>query len=550
MQKVRNKIFICLSLIATPLLLSLDDPDQRYFDISKNMEIFSSVYAEINRSYVDDVNPNQLMRIGIDAMLKSLDPYTNYFPQEDIEDFQLIHTGEYGGVGALVGSREGKLLILMPYEGFPAQVAGLKIGDEIIKIDGLNVIGKTVNDLSSFLKGEAGSSVEISIKRTGTTEPLNFVITREKVTIENVPYAGMVTEEIGYLKLNTFTAKAAENVLTAVNNLKSKGAKKIIFDLRGNGGGLLDEAIKICNIFISKNIEVVSTRGKLKEWNKTYFTSKSPSHEKIPIAVLVDEHSASASEIVSGVLQDYDRAIVIGNKTYGKGLVQGTMQTDHGSNVKVTVAKYYIPSGRCIQALDYSQKDKNGRPIKLPDSLLVAFKTANGRKVLDGNGIYPDIEVKHDSVPAVLQNLIKKNLLFDYANEYVLLHEKIADARKFDCSNEYKNFISWLEKKNFSFEVKSDLALKQFREILASEGIEHNLESALNTLSKDLNNAKSNDLLEFKTMINEEIEREIAARYYLEKGITEATFDDDKVLLKAIEVLSNQTKYTQLLGGN
>jgi carboxyl-terminal processing protease len=550
MENIRNKAFIYLSLILTPFLLSLDDPDQRYFDIAKNMEIFSSVYSEINRSYVDDVNPNQLMKVGIDAMLKSLDPYTNYYPQEDIEDFQLIHTGEYGGIGSMVGNRDGKLVILMPYLGFPAQVAGLKIGDEIISVDGINVQGKSVNDLSSFLKGEAGSKVELTIKRFNEFNPLTFVITRAKVTIENVPYYGMVTEDIGYFKLTTFTAKAAENVLTAVNNLKSKGAKKIIFDLRGNGGGLLDEAIKICNIFISKNLEVVSTRGKLKEWNKTYYTSRTPSHEKLPIAILVDDHSASASEIVSGVLQDYDRAVVIGQKTYGKGLVQGTMKTEHGSHIKVTVAKYYIPSGRCIQALDYSQKDKFGKPIKMPDSLLTAFKTASGRKVMDGNGIYPDIEVKADSVPAVLRALIAKNLLFDFATEYCAKNDNIKDPKKFDFINEYKKFEDWMSTKKFTFEVKSDVALKEFREQLKSEGIDDNLQAALNTLSADLAKAKSDDIVEYKAIISEEIEKEICTRFFLENGMIEAGFDDDKDLMKAIEVLNNPVQYAKILGGN
>jgi carboxyl-terminal processing protease len=416
-EKIKKYIPYSIVLLS-PFLLSTDEPDQRYFDISKNMEIFSSVYSEINRSYVDDVNPNKLIKIGIDAMLKSLDPYTNYFPEEDIEDFQISQTGEYGGIGAMVGTRDKKLIILLPYDGFPAQKAGLKIGDEIIAIDKKNVEGKTVAEITPFLKGEAGSQVEISIKRYASSDLLTFVLTREKVTIENVPYYGMITDDIGYFKLTTFTQKASDNVLSAINNLKAKGAKKIVFDLRGNGGGLLDEALKICNIFLAKNTELVSTRGKIKEWNKTYFTSRPPSDIKIPVVVLIDEHSASASEIVSGVLQDHDRAVLVGNKSFGKGLVQATAKTEHGTYVKVTVAKYYIPSGRCIQALDYSQKDANGKPLKFPDSLLVAFKTTNGRKVLDGNGVYPDVEVVNDSIPDVLNALTSKNFIFDYATQY------------------------------------------------------------------------------------------------------------------------------------
>lgn len=550
MKNIFKKPSIYLLLFICPILLSLDAPDKRYFDIAKNMEIFSSVYAEVNRAYVDDVNPNQLIKTGLDAMLESLDPYTNYIAEEDIEDFRFISTGEYGGIGSMVGVRNGKVMILMPYQGYPAQKAGLKIGDEVIEIDGDNVQGKTLDEVSSYLKGQAGTPVNLKVKRINQAALIDIAITREKVSVKNVPYYGMLTSDIGYFKLTQFTQNATNNIEEAINNLKADGAKKIVFDLRFNGGGLLNEAIKICNLFIPKNKEVVSTRGKLSKWNATYKAPAKPLDLEIPIVVLINERSASASEIVSGVLQDYDRAVLIGNKTYGKGLVQGTMKTAYNSQIKVTVAKYYIPSGRCIQAIDYSQKDKNGKALEVPDSLLKAFKTAKGRRVLDGDGIYPDIRIKNDTASHVLQELIGQNHIFDFATEYYYAHDTLVGPSVFDFTNSYPDFLTWLKKKDFKFVLPANQALVDFEELVKEDDKTPEVTRSLALLKEGLEKAKSDDLMEFKTEITEEIEREIVSRYYMQEGQIEAGFDDDHDLQKAIEILNNPAQYKAILGQN
>lgn len=550
MQKLkRYKLY--LLLLICPFLLSYDKPDQRYFDIAKNMEIFSAVYAEVNRAYVDDVNPNKLFKIGLDAMLASLDPYTNYYAEDQIENFRIKTTGQYGGIGSIVGIQDEKILILMPYEGYPASETGLKIGDEIYEVDGEPMRGKTMDEVSTYLKGEADTKLNVKILRHGKTEPLEFTITRAKVNIKNVPYSGMITDKIGYFKLTTFTKNASENVATAVKNLKAEGAEKIIFDLRNNGGGLLGEAINICNLFLPRNKEVVSTRGKLSQWNNTYKTASKPIDLDIPLVILVNGRSASASEIVSGTLQDYDRAVVIGNKTYGKGLVQQVITTGvYNTQVKVTVAKYYIPSGRCIQAIDYSKKDKNGKAIEVPDSLLKRFKTTNGRTVLDGDGIYPDLSIDDQEVYSVLYGLIKKHHIFEYATEYYYTHDKIVEPRNFNFEKEYPSFKKWLSDKDFTFDSPADQAYNDLKNIIENQGMAPELNNALETLSSDLKKAKLNDLDQHKTEIIEEIEKEILSRYYLEEGAIQASFDDDKDITKAVEILTDLSQYTSILGGN
>lgn len=550
-MKKLKKHKLYLILLICPFLLSYDKPDQRYFDIAKNMEIFSAVYAEVNRAYVDDVNPNELFKTGLDAMLASLDPYTNYYAEDQIENFRIKTTGQYGGIGSMVGIKDEKVLILMPYKGYPANEIGLKIGDEIYEVDGEPMRGKNMDEVSTYLKGEADTKLNMKILRYGKEEPLEFTITRAKVNIKNVPYSGMITDKIGYFKLTTFTKNAAENVATAVNKLKAEGAEKIIFDLRDNGGGLLSEAINICNLFLPRNKEVVSTRGKLTQWNNTYKTASKPLDLNIPLVILVNERSASASEIVSGTLQDYDRAVVIGNKTYGKGLVQQVITTGvYNTQVKVTVAKYYIPSGRCIQAIDYSNKDDNGVAIEVPDSLLKRFKTKNGRTVLDGDGIYPDISVKNQEIFAVLNGLINNHLIFNYATEYYYTHSEIISANEFNFEKEYPAFKKWLANKEFSFNSPTDEAFTKLQTTVQKQGMADELKKSLDLLSSDLAKAKLNDLDQHRKEIIEEIEKEILSRYYLEEGEIQASFDDDADITKATELLENSSKYTSILSGH
>lgn len=539
---------IALVLVLSMTLLSFDNPSDRFFEISKNMEILSSVYAEVNKYYVDEVDPNTLMETGIDAMLKSLDPYTNYIPEDDIEDFRFISTGQYGGIGSVVGNRDGNVTILLPYEGFPASKAGLKVGDVITHINEIDVQGKGTTDISKLLKGQAGTQVDLTIKRYGKKVPFKVSVIREKITVDNVPYYGMIDDEIGYFKLTTFTNNASKNVEKAVKDLKGMGAKKLIFDLRGNTGGLLKEAINICNLFVPKGKEVVSTRGKAQKWNATHKAMANSLDTDIPLVILTNGRSASASEIVSGVIQDYDRGVLIGKKTFGKGLVQATFQTAYHSQVKITTAKYYIPSGRCIQAIDYSNRDKNGKALEIPDSLLVSFKTANGRTVYDGEGITPDIEVEYVSHFNIIEELDRQNMFFYYANKYYDEHETIAPAKEFELSDqEFDDFVSWLGEQDFDYMIPLESKLVVFEEELAKDSLHLHISNQLREIEKQIADEKHEELLESKSLIKEGLELEITKRFYLNKGIIESSFDDDQDILEALAVLKDEEQYNKIL---
>ncbi len=544
---VRYRLWALLLVLFTGFV-AFRSPSKRYFEIAKNLEIFSAVFSEVNRTYVDEVDPNRLMKVGIEAMLQELDPYTNYIPEDKIEDFRFISTGQYGGIGSVIGDREGKIVVLMPYEGFPADKAGLKIGDELVQIDGINVEGKTTSDISSLLKGEAGTTVDVKVRRYGQQDLMPFTLTREKITVNNVPYYGMVSDEVGYFRLTTFTDNASKNIQDALENLKKMGAKKVVFDLRGNGGGLLREAIDISNLFIPKGSEVVSTKGKIEKANATHYANRSPFDTEIPMAILTDAHSASASEIVSGVLQDYDRAVLIGNKTYGKGLVQATFGTVYNSQLKVTTAKYYIPSGRCIQAIDYSKRDKDGNVMRTPDSLLVPFKTANGRVVYDGEGITPDIQVNDESASAVLSALSAEHLLFDYATKYFYEHKEISPAREFTLTDqEFEAFLVWVDAQGFEYQVGAEKELEEFEKALADDSLSVDLKAELAVIHQKLNATKKGGLKEHKKEIISALNREIASRYYLQKGIIESSFSSDPDMQTALRVLGDEAEYSKVL---
>ena len=545
---IRYKSFILVTIAALGLL-SFNSPSDRYFDIAKNMEIFTSVYSEVNRYYVDDVDPNKMMKKGIDAMLESLDPYTNYIPEDKIEDFRFISTGQYGGIGAVIGNRDNKVLILMPYEGFPAHKAGLQIGDEVVEINDINIEGKNTTDISELLKGQAETQVNIKIKRYGSDEIIPIEIIREKITVKSVPYFGMLTDEIGYFKLSSFTSDATSDIEKALKGLKELGAKKFVFDLRGNTGGLLHEAIKISNLFIEKGKEVVSTRGKVEKWNATHNTQNTPFDKDAQLVVLINDRSASASEIVSGVMQDYDRGVLIGRQTYGKGLVQATMETAYNSQIKVTTAKYYIPSGRCIQAIDYSQKDKNGKVAKIPDSLLVAFKTANGRIVYDGAGIAPDIDILLPEGSNVLASLVNENILFDYASKYHFEHKEIAPAKDFKLTDdEYLAFTKWIESEKLDYKITTESYLEDFASALKEDTLMPvDFTDEIKKMQEKLLAKKKEALFTFKEEISNYLEGEIVSHYYLEKGIIENSFKSDLDIKKALEILSEPTKYNSIL---
>ncbi len=551
MRRIRKMMVI----VAVPIVLlggfAFTDPGDRYFEIAKNLDIFATLFREVNNFYVDEVNPNRVMKTGIDAMLRSLDPYTDYIPEDEIEDYRTMTTGQYGGIGSVIGTRNGKTFVIMPHENSPASRGGLKVGDEVVKIDDIELKNKTYLDVNKLLRGQAGTPVKLTVRRYGQDKVIEIPLMRETIKIDNVPYYGMVTNDIGYIHLEDFTSGAVREVKNALTELKAKGAKKIIFDLRDNPGGLLSEAVNISNLFIPKDMEVVSTKGKVTDWNKTYTALNPPIDTEIPVAVLTSSRSASAAEIVSGVIQDYDRGVLVGQRTYGKGLVQATRPLSYNSQLKVTTAKYYIPSGRCIQAIDYSHRNEDGSVGKIPDSLRVAFKTRSGRVVYDGGGISPDIEIERGTMPSILASLETKNLLFEYATKYAAEHEKIKGSREFKITeSEYQEFVKWLSNKDYDYTTQVEKSIEELIAYSKKEKYYEDIQEQIKALKNKMYHNKDSDLQKFKTDIKEALEEEIVARYYLEKGMVEASFDNDKEMKAAIDVLNDPTRYNKLLNRN
>ncbi len=546
-----KKFRIPASLLVLIIILgffSFNNPNERYFEITRNLDIFATLFKEVNAYYVDEINPNKLIKTGIDAMLASLDPYTNYIPEDDIEDYRTMTTGQYGGIGALIGRRNGKSVIMMPYEGFPAHKAGLKIGDEILTVDGVDVTDKNTSEISHLLKGQANTKLIVTIKRYGTEKTMEIGITREKITIDNVPYFGMVTDDIGYIKLSDFTTGAGKEVKKSLEKLKKKGAQKIILDLRDNPGGLLNEAVNVSNIFINQGLEVVSTKGKVTDWNKTYKALNQPTDTEIPIAVLANSRSASAAEIVGGVIQDYDRGVLVGEKTFGKGLVQATRPLTYNSQLKITTAKYYIPSGRCIQAINYSQRNEDGSAAVMPDSLKSEFTTQNGRKVYDGGGVDPDLEVKRSIPASITMSLVSKGLIFEYALQYHYNHENISSARDFKLTDEeYADFTAWLSDKDFDYTTKVEKTIETLTKYAKTEKYYDNIKAEIEELKSKVMHNKEHDLKEFSSDIRSILEKRIVDQYYLIKGNYEASFDNDVQLQAAIEILQDSQRYDELL---
>ncbi|MEM6845098.1 MAG: S41 family peptidase [Bacteroidota bacterium] len=545
-----GKSSVAIVVLAFVGLVAFRGPGDQYFAIAKNLDIFATLYKEVNTYYVDEVNPNKLMKVGIDAMLKSLDPYTNYIPEDDIEDYRTMTTGQYGGIGAIIGKRNGKNLVLMPYRGFPAEKSGLKIGDELLAVDDVDVTDKSVSEISKLLKGQANTDLTVTIKRYGEESTLPVTLKRERITVDNVPYSGMVTKDIGYIKLSNFTTGAGREVEKALTKLKEEGAKKIVFDLRGNPGGLLSESVNVSNVFVPKGSEIVSTRGKVKDWNKVYRAPHSAVDTEIPLAVLTSGRSASAAEIVSGVVQDYDRGVLVGAKTFGKGLVQATRPLTYNSQLKVTTAKYYTPSGRCIQAIDYSHRGEDGSVGRVPDSLRTAFQTQNGRVVYDGGGVNPDVRIKPGRMAPITVSLFTKNLTFDYATKYFYDHPEAPDSKSFEMSDtEYENFLTWLSGKEYDYVTEVEQTIDDLTEIAKDEQYYQDIKEQIASLRKQVQHNKEQDLQKFKGEIKELLEEEIAARYHLSDGKTEASFDDDDVLQAAIEVLNDKDQYEAILQG-
>lgn len=545
---MKRSRWILLSVIVAVTSFAFTRPGERYFEIAKSLDIFATLFKEVNAYYVDDVEPKKLIRNGIDNMLESLDPYTNYIPEEELENFRVLTTGQYAGIGALLNVVNGKTVISHPYKGFPANEAGVHVGDEIVAINGKSMVGKSPSEITTSLKGQAKSEVELKVKRAGVGE-LTFKIRREKISISNISYFGMVgTSDVGYIKLDEFTPGAAKEVQAAVESLKKQGAKKLILDLRDNLGGLMHEGINIVNLFIPKNLEVVSTKGKVKEWNKSYSTLNNPIDTEIPLTVLTSEMSASAAEIVAGSLQDYDRAVLIGRKTFGKGLVQTTRQLSYGSELKVTVARYYIPSGRCIQALDYTHRNADGSVSKFADSLRREFKTKGGRKVLDGNGIDPDVNTEDEYLSEVVVNLLQGGLIFEYASKYRGEHPLQPDLKTFRLSDaEYVKFADWLKTQKFSYKSELESGADELIKAAKEERYYPEIEAQLSDLQKRIEAGKATDLVRFKREISEVLEQQIAFHYALSEGESVVSLSRDKTVSEAVKILNEASRYKAIL---
>ncbi len=520
-----------------------------YFEISKNLDIFNAVYRELNISYVDGTKPGQLMKTGIDAMLNSLDPYTVYYTENDIEDFRFMTTGEYGGIGAAVNDINGKIIISDPYEGFAAYKAGLRSGDQIVGVNDNNVEGKRTEEISTLLKGPAGTPIKLKIIKAGQNTATQINLTREEIKTPAVLYFGMLpNKETGYIKLHSFTDNCSGEVKDALLNLKGKGCKNIVLDLRGNLGGLLHEAVNIVNFFVDKGQDVVFTKGKVPDWDKTYLALNNAIDTQMPLVVLVDENSASASEIVSGALQDLDRAVIIGKRTYGKGLVQQTKDLVYNAKVKITVAKYYIPSGRCVQALDYSNKNEEGRVEKVPDSLITAFKTKGGRVVYDGAGVMPDVKTPEEKYSNILISLISKYHVFNYGTQYFLQHPQIPSIQDFKMNEtEYAEFINYLKDKSYDYKTASEVELEELRKDAEHEKYFADIKPEYDALVAKMKINKKDDLIKHKEEIKKYLEEEIAARYYFQKGRIEYSLKSDIDVKEAMRLLADENKIKILL---
>jgi carboxyl-terminal processing protease len=552
-MKKRLRNLTILVLLSSTVVLSLRFSDS-YFQISKNLDIFGSLYRELNVFYVDETKPGELMKTAIDAMLSSLDPYTNYIPESMIEDYRFMTTGQYGGIGALI-KKSGKYIVISDiYDGFPAQKAGLLAGDRIIEIDGKEVIDKSTQEISDFLKGQPKSTVNLTLERGDgeTKEVLKKAIERAEIKIEDVPYYGMLNENTGYITLSSFSPTAGKEFTDAFKTLqKNENFKQLIFDLRGNGGGLLNQAVNIANAFVERGTKIVDTKGKLTDWNKTYHTLNQPLDLDMPVAVLINGSSASASEIVAGSLQDLDRAVVVGKTSFGKGLVQNTRPLSYNAQLKVTVAKYYIPSGRCIQKIDYSHRTEDGRAESVPDSLIGSFKSLkHGRELFDGKGIKPDVMVPSRELPVIAQTLVVKGLIFDYATIYHRNHSTIASAKEFRLSEEeYADFVAFLSDKDYAYETETEAALEALKETATEESYFEQAEEEYKALFNKLRPDNKDDLHKFSDEIKELLENEIVSRYYYGKGRIEASLKKDPVIARAIEVLNDQEKYKGILNG-
>ncbi len=526
--------------------------DRRNFEIVKNLDIFYSLFRELNSYYVDETDPEKLIKTGIDAMLETLDPYTTFIPEEEMDDFRFMTTGEYAGIGALITKRGDYVVISEPYEGMPAQEAGLKAGDQILKIDGISMEKVETPDVSEKLKGAAGTEVKVLVQRPGIDEELEITIQRRVIQINPVPYYGMINENTGIIILNNFTQNASREVEKAYNDLKkNENMSHLVLDLRGNPGGLMDESVKIANLFLPRSSEVVSTRGKVSQWDKTYRAPREPIDTIMPLAVLISRGSASASEIVAGALQDHDRAIILGQRSFGKGLVQTTRSLAYNSSLKVTTAKYYIPSGRCIQAVDYAKRNEDGSVAMIPDSLMKEFQTKGGRVVLDGGGISPDVTIEPEKFSNITIALMMQQTIFDFATKYAATTPSIASPGNFEISEElYNDFTAYVDGlEDFKYDSESNNLFQKLKEAAEKEAYYELGEEAFTDLEEVLKPNVSRSLTVAKDQISELLAMELVRRYYYQKGAILYNLRFDEEIDTAVETLGNAAEYHGMLTG-
>ena len=538
----KNKLII--PIVALVLLITTSAYKNDFFEIAKQIEIFTTLYKEINMNYVDDTNPSDLMNVAIKNMLSELDPYTVFFNEQDVEASRINSTGDYTGIGATIKTLKDRLIVVEPFQDYPADKAGLKAGDEILKVDNI-VVADFQDDAGELLQGSAGSKVSITYRRQGEIQSVS--ITREEVAVKAVPLYRMVNETVGYVALAKFTRTASQEVQDAISYLKAEGAEQIVFDLRGNPGGLLIEAINIVNLFVPKNEIIVTTKSKVGKYNKTYKTRNEPLDTQIPLVVLIDGSSASASEIVSGSLQDLDRAVIIGSRSFGKGLVQRPKPLSYGTQLKVTISRYYTPSGRCIQALDYKQRDENGQAVRVRKENYNSFKTKSGRAVFDGGGVMPDIELEESKISTITKDIIKQNFVFNYAIRYYYKNS-IPDLNTFKLKDtDFKDFIDYLKQNNFEFKTKTETALNSVIKIAKEEGFDKDLNFSYAAMVRDINAIKNDEIINNKSQLLVLLENEIILRYFYREGLYKYYLLNNNDIQKATDVLSNLDKYNDYL---
>lgn len=548
---IRNSVIV-VALVAVVTFFSFKVGDDRNFQIAKNLDIFNAIVKELDMFYVDTIDPNKTIREGIDNMLYSLDPYTNYFPEEDQSELEQMIKGTYGGIGSTItyDPKRKRSMVAEPFEGMPAAEFGLKVGDILLKIDGVDLAGKNNQEVSEMLRGQIGTSFTLEVERPGVKKPMEFTIVRRSILLPPIPYAGIIDKEkkIGYINLSTFSGSPSKEFKKMFLDLKKQGITSLVIDIRNNGGGLLDEAVEIVNFFVPRGKTIVTTKGKTKQASSTYKTLREPLDTEIPIAVLVNNSTASSSEILSGSLQDLDRAIIVGTRTFGKGLVQVPRPLPYGGNLKVTTSKYYIPSGRCVQAIDYKSRNEDGSIRRIPDSLTTVFHTAAGREVRDGGGVTPDIDVKEVKLPNILYYLLRDNLAFDYATAYCLKHPTIPAPEEFKLTDaDYNDFKALVKKGDFKYDQQSEKILKALKEAAEFEGYMTEASDEFQALEKKLTHNLDRDLDYFSKDIKKMISLEIIKRYYYQRGSIIQQLKDDDDLQAALQILNDPVKYKEML---